>query len=509
METYRRLFGGHSWISGKTKSKSYLPYTAAGFFANGGKRCFISRILGNGNKTATLQLASESESPTEEPPDEPPEEGEAGESTAGKGRSARKRRSSRQGSVQPILEVRAVGPGAWGNRIGVAIGSGSSSPSRFKLKIYYWRQSPPSPIVDPDDPSREKDPNRRVPAAGEEFDNLSSDPASPDFYERRINNQSTLIEVQQLSAGNPPASTEIRLLEGGDDGSEPVLGDYLGDAAAEPGERTGLDALREVDEISMVCIPNEHDAEGLSDAIVTHCERMKDRFAILQAKQNAGPVADLRPPVDSKYAAFYFPWIQVIDPLTGMPKLVPPGGHIAGIYARNDTERGVHKAPANEIVRGAADLQLPVGKGVQDVLNPRGVNCLRSFVSRGIRVWGARTTSSDPLWKYVNVRRLFLFLEESIEESTQWVVFEPNNRRLWARVRQSVSDFLTRVWKDGALMGATAEEAFFVRCDETTMTPGDIETGRLIVVIGVAPARPAEFVIFRIAQWRGGSATTE
>ncbi len=236
---------------------------------------------------------------------------------------------------------------------------------------------------------------------------------------------------------------------------------------------------------------------------------MKDRFAILQAKEDAGSIADLRPPIDSKYAAFYYPWIQVVDSLTGLPKLVPPGGHVAGIYARTDTERGVHKAPANEVIRGVADLQFPISKGIQEILNPRGVNCLRSFAGRGIRVWGARTTSSDPLWKYINVRRLFLFLEESIEESTQWVVFEPNNQRLWARVRQSVSDFLTRIWKDGALLGATAEEAFFVRCDETTMTASDMEAGRLIVLVGVAPARPAEFVIFRVAQWRGGSATTE
>jgi hypothetical protein len=163
----------------------------------------------------------------------------------------------------------------------------------------------------------------------------------------------------------------------------------------------------------------------------------------------------------------------------------------------------VHKAPANEVLRGVVGLQVAVTKADQEILNPRGVNCIRALPGRGIRVWGARTASSDPAWRYVNIRRLFLFLEESIDEGTQWVVFEPNNQRLWARVRQSVTDFLTRVWRDGALMGSTREQAFFVKCDETTMTKSDIENGRLVVLVGVAPTRPAEFVVFRISQWRG------
>jgi len=162
-----------------------------------------------------------------------------------------------------------------------------------------------------------------------------------------------------------------------------------------------------------------------------------------------------------------------------------------------------------ERVNGALDLQFNVTKGEQDVLNPRGVNCIRSFLGRGILVWGARTTSDDPAWIYVNVRRLFIFLEKSIQRSTQWVVFEPNNEALWARLVQGVSDWLTSVWRDGALLGKTAEEAFFVKCDRTTMTENDIETGRLVMIIGVAPTRPAEFVIFRLAQWRSGSEITE
>jgi phage tail sheath protein FI len=189
--------------------------------------------------------------------------------------------------------------------------------------------------------------------------------------------------------------------------------------------------------------------------------------------------------------------------------LIPPGGHIAGVYARSDEARGVHKAPANEIVRGATALQFPLTKGEQDILNPIGVNVTRTFPGRGIRVWGARTTSSDPLWKYINVRRLFLFLEESIDEGTQPFVFEPNDEKLWDRVRQTITQFLTRVWRDGALMGTTPEQAFFVKVDRTTMTQDDIDNGRLIVLIGVAPVKPAEFVIFRIAQTRGGAEVTE
>jgi phage tail sheath protein FI len=201
--------------------------------------------------------------------------------------------------------------------------------------------------------------------------------------------------------------------------------------------------------------------------------------------------------------------VKVFDPVTELPKSIPPGGHIAGIYARTDQERGVHKAPANEVVRGATDVDILVTKGDQDILNPKGVNAIRVFPGRGIRVWGARNMILDPLWKYINVRRLFIFLEESIDEGTQSFVFEPNDEKLWDRVRQTITQFLTRVWRDGALMGTTPEQAFFVKVDRTTMTQDDIDNGRLIVLIGVAPVKPAEFVIFRIAQTRGGAEVAE
>ena len=280
---------------------------------------------------------------------------------------------------------------------------------------------------------------------------------------------------------------------------EPSLSDYQGVDIT--GERTGLAALKQLDDVSSICVPDENQTRGLTEAVVTHCENMGDRIAVLQAPQTAGRVSQMETPVDSQYAAYYYPWIETKDPITNVDKLVPPGGHIAGLYARNDAGTGVHGSPANMVLRGALDLQHNITKGEQDVLNPKGVNCIRSFQGRGIRVWGARTTSSDPEWKYLNVRRLFLYIEQSIEEGTQWAVFEPNDRDTWARVRQSVSNFLETAWRDGALMGTSPDEAFFVRCGEETMTQDDIDNGRLICEIGIAPVKPAEFVIFRIQQW--------
>lgn len=455
-EQFQRLYGGYI-------KDSYLAYAVDGFFRNGGQRCFIGRIVGKG--------------------------------------AAESKKSLKKGEKN-VIAVKAIGPGSWGDRIAVKVEKASlsdSNPNLFKLTVIYWKDEPPKPPK----------PEKKEPTLTKVYDNLSPDPTSSDNYEKRVNGISNLIELERVTDDRPDDSKDFELLTEGKDGNKIKLEDYQGNPLADPGERSGLVAFEEVDEISIVCIPDEHSITGLTGAVVDHCENMKDRFAIIQAAQTAGTVGKLRPPKDSKYAGFYYPWIKIIDPLTGINKLIPPGGHIAGIYARSDQELGVHKAPANEVARGVTELQFKITKGDQDILNPRGVNCIRAFPARGIRVWGARTTSSDPLWKYINVRRLFLFLEESIEEGTQWVVFEPNNEKLWARVKQTITQFLTRVWKDGALMGTTPEEAFFVKCDRTTMTQDDIDNGRLIVLIGVAPVKPAEFVIFRIAQWPGGSEVTE
>ncbi|MER9059898.1 phage tail sheath C-terminal domain-containing protein [Mesorhizobium sp. M0698] len=270
--------------------------------------------------------------------------------------------------------------------------------------------------------------------------------------------------------------------------------------------KDALKKLDEVDEISILIAPEHFKTDGFDDELVGSCTRLADRVVLLSVDEKGSQSDDPKKIVltqDSTYAAFYHPWIEVTDPLTsGFRKTIPAIGHIAGILARSDITRGVHKAPANEVVIGALDLSTVVDKGRQDMLNPKGVNCIRDFRAdgRGIRLWGARTASSDPEWKYLNVRRLFLFIEESIDQGTQWVVFEPNSDPTWAAVRRNVSNFLTSVWRSGALYGTTAEQAFFVRCDRTTMTEDDIDNGRLLCVIGVAPVRPAEFVIFRISQ---------
>jgi phage tail sheath protein FI len=277
--------------------------------------------------------------------------------------------------------------------------------------------------------------------------------------------------------------------------------------------KIGLRGLGDVDEISLLCCPDEF-YPGLPDFSVAgllqaQCERMKDRFAILQTKQNAGKPETNSPHNVSKYAALYYPWLKITNPISSVPLLVPSGGHMAGIYARSDARVGVHKDPANELIEGITELQLQTNDQQQAILNPKGVNVLRYFKGAGNLVWGGRTTSNDPDWKYINVRRLFIFIEKSILRGTQWVVFENNDEPLWARVRRSIGDFLTVLWRDGMLQGAKKEQAYFVRCDRTTMTQADIDNGRLICVIGIAPVKPAEFVIFRIGQWDGGSSVSE
>ncbi|MEA3308968.1 MAG: phage tail sheath subtilisin-like domain-containing protein [Chloroflexota bacterium] len=296
----------------------------------------------------------------------------------------------------------------------------------------------------------------------------------------------------------------------------PTPSDFQGDVT----ERTGIEGLAELDDATMLVVPdlmtpmpgqkglNLDTIKAVQTMMIAHCEQMGDRMAILDAPPNMKPaeINKWRMKIagyDSSYAALYYPWIEVSDPVTDQPKLIPPSGYLAGIWARNDNTRGVHKAPANEIVRGATGLAYNVTKGEQDVLNPNGVNCIRAFSGRGIRVWGARTLSSDPSWRYINVRRLFNYVKKSIERGTQWVVFEPNEPRLWARVRNAVDSFLTIVWREGALFGLAPAQAFYVKCDEELNPPASRDMGRLIVEIGMSPVKPAEFVIFRISQWAG------
>jgi phage tail sheath protein FI len=288
--------------------------------------------------------------------------------------------------------------------------------------------------------------------------------------------------------------------------ADTIAGMYTGDDSARPGERTGLAAFAGVSNVSIMAIPGIT-SPAVQVKLVAHCENEQSRFAILDMpceKVAISELEEVREPFDTNYAAMYHPWIQVFDPSAKKQTFLPPSGFVAGIYARSDSTRGVHKAPANEVVQNALGLSCHYGKGEQDVLNPKGINVIRALPGQGIRVWGARTCSSNPLWKYVNVRRLFIFLEESIKASINWAVFEPNDDVLWTRVRLTIASFLRDQYRAGALVGATEEQAFYVKIGPETMSPQDILNGRLICEIGVAPSRPAEFVIFRITQMTGG-----
>ncbi|WP_127500919.1 phage tail sheath family protein [Actinoplanes solisilvae] len=313
--------------------------------------------------------------------------------------------------------------------------------------------------------------------------------------------------------------TQPTFLAGGGDGPGLTPGDVAG-RVADPDDlrrpATGLNALGEIEDIAIVAVPDtvrftdEDEQKTVVDSLIEHCSSLRYRIGIVDppAQSSISQVRQFRSRFDTTYAALYYPWVEIVDPTRrpdpGSPPsklLIPPSGYVAGIYARSDIERGVHKAPANEVVLGITRFETNVTFQRQAVLNPEGINALRFFEGRSNRVWGARTMSSDPEWKYVNVRRLFIYLERSIDRSTQWAVFEPNNERLWASIRQTIEDFLLVTWRSGALMGNRPEEAYFVRCDRTTMTQNDLDNGRLICLIGVAPTYPAEFVIFRIGQW--------
>lgn len=292
-------------------------------------------------------------------------------------------------------------------------------------------------------------------------------------------------------------------MAGGSNGSVGTISaaDFIGvDRGA--GKRTGIQSFVDNDVVSIIAAPGITEP-NVQLTLVAHCENLASRFAVLDIPKDAKKVQDViahRDMFDSDYAAMYHPWLQVFDPLDKKNIAIPPSGAMMGIYARSDNTRGVHKAPANEVVRACVGLDCQFNKGEQDILNPKGVNLIRSFPGQGIRVWGARTVSSNPSWKYINVRRLFIFIEESIKANTSWAVFEPNDTALWVRVQRTISVFLTNLWRNGSLMGSAPEEAFFVNIGRDTMSQDDIDNGRLICIIGVAPVKPAEFVIFRITQ---------
>jgi len=464
------------WFGGTLPDGRYLAHAAYGFFENGGKQLYVARVVGAAATAATTVLGD--------------------------------------------FTITATGPGAWGRRVWVKIEDGSTADRQgntgFRLKLAYWSVVPNGfQAYDPFLPA-----NRAMfprPQQTEVYDDLSIDPLSSDYYVKRLFDPttnrpvSTLASIERTGAPNtqPPRSAPggLFLDQNGVDDPNPLgAADFVGLPNGARVEVQGLEVLKldAYRDVAIVYAPDPPNARGaIATAIVAHCEEQKFRFAAIDSARDAQPPAlDPRTTlnIDSAYAGFYAPWINVSDPQTGAVRAVPPGGHVLGVYARVDTERGVYKAPANEVVRGALDVRYEIDDAVQGQLNPRGVNVIRKFPGRGIRVWGARTLSSNGLWRYVSVRRLFIFLERSIYENTQWVVFEPNDDRLWARVKDTLRLFLRAQWRGGALFGRTEDEAFFITCDRTTMSQDDILNGRLICEIGIAPVRPAEFVVFRVFQ---------
>ncbi|MFF1599446.1 phage tail sheath subtilisin-like domain-containing protein [Streptomyces mirabilis] len=462
----------------------YLAHSVYGFFNNGGSAAYVVRVGGtpggaSGDSSAPAAVTG-SGAQAALPPGEPKQLG--------------------------TFSVSAVASGSLS--VEVADPEGEGPAERFKLIVKDGDK-----VAETFDVTAKKGGRNYVVTQVKERSKLIAvQEAAPAAQLARPDNQTVALAAPSTSSSAVPAPTE---------NGHPGPAQYLGDSA----DRTGFGGLEAVDEVSMVAVPDLMAAyqRGAIDleavkavqlGLIAHCELMGDRVAVIDPPPglNARQIRVWRQETagyDSKYAALYYPWVKAFDPASGQSRLIPPSGHVAGIWARNDSERGVHKAPANEVVRGAVDLELQITRGEQDLLNPIGVNCIRAFPGRGIRVWGARTMSSDPAWRYLNIRRYFNYLEESILIGTQWVVFEPNDHALWARIRRNVSAFLVNEWRNGALFGSRPEEAYYVKCDEETNPPESVDLGRVICEIGIAPVKPAEFVIFRLAQFSSGSGELE
>ncbi|HEU4422518.1 MAG TPA: phage tail sheath subtilisin-like domain-containing protein [Pilimelia sp.] len=446
----------------------YLAHAVYGYFLNGGGNCYVIRVGGsrsdNGHGNRNPQATIGGYRVVARP--------------VAKGRST------------PELSVEVAEPGSGGG------GDSAPQEDRFTINV------------------------KRGGKVVETFEGLTTKRGKENVV-TVVREQSKLINIEEVSSpATAPPKGSVVLREPPPAPALPSeigADDYVGDVA----DRSGVGGLETVDEVTMVAAPdlmcayqrNALDLETVKAvqlAMIAHCEIMGDRMAILDPPPglSAQQIKDWRVDMagyDSKHATLYYPWMKVFDPVTGDNEYVPPSGHIAGVWARNDATRGVHKAPANEVIRGAIDLETQLTRNEQELLNPIGVNCIRSFPGRGVRVWGARTLSSEAEWRYLNVRRLFNYLEESILNGTQWVVFEPNDDALWARIRRTISAFLVNEWRKGALFGLTPDEAFYVRCDRDTNPQSGIDAGEVVCEVGVAPVKPAEFVVFRLAQFSGGT----
>jgi phage tail sheath protein FI len=426
-------------------ARGYLAYAVFQFFNEGGTKCYVVR--------------------------------------AAKGTDEQLKRAAKEFND---LRVAGSSEGEWGNQIRIKIDDEAPAPGAqaradyFKLTVLY------------------KD--KEV----EAFDNLTMDENKEDHVVKRISSKWIVVDDK----GNTRPENGADTLAGGADGVALASADWAGAEGF-------INAFETVDDINIIAIPDAQGDHLVTQAASTYCQNRKDCFFVADTPTGLGATEVLKFRMDkgfnSSFAALYWPWIRMADPLSpaGKTKLVPPSGAVAGTYSHTDVVRGVHKAPAGieeGALNSAADVERFVTRGQQDTLNPVGVNVIRSIPGSGAVVWGARTLSRDPEWRYINVRRLFAFIEESIEEGTQWVVFEPNSPILWGRVKRNITAFLTRVWRDGALFGTTVDEAFFVKVDAENNPPEVIDAGQLIIEIGIAPVKPAEFVIIRISQKTLGKA---
>ncbi len=507
---FGRKYGGS--LSGFTHGEyRYLPYAVEQFFQNGGTRCYVSRVIPDDAKKASgaagaLQV-------------EAANEGGWGNKIRLEVRTALRRKLQlleKKGEKTYVVKAangfeagNIVRAGDHYNRIASVFESEATFEEEFEEDMTDASLVPEKVLF-----IVELDITVRCGDEMEIYDGLSLDPSSKDYVATRMQG-SELVKISVSPALGIASPAEqitggaegIIALSGGTDGSiERVgAGTFIGEDGG-PGKRTGIQSFLENHSVSIMAVPGITMPE-VAASLIAHCENTASRFAVLDMPgdmSNTKELLEYREMFDSTYAAMYHPWVQQFDRSIKKPAYFPPSGAVMGVYARTDVAKGVHKAPANETL-SCTGLSVSYTRAEQDVLNPAGVNLIRNIPGNGIRIWGARTASSNAAFRYVNVRRLFIYIEESIRVNTSWVVFEPNDASLWSRVRLTISGFLNDVWRAGMLAGASPQESYFVDIGPSTMTQDDIRAGRLICNIGIAPSRPAEFVIFRVTQHTAGA----
>lgn len=516
---FNRKFGGYLPESAHGGYR-YLAYAVEQFFANGGSRCYIIRTMPS--DAAPARMSSNGVTIAAKSPGKwgndikvmayPASKGKTNVLDAMDEASGGKVYTVANGSIFALGDLVAIknnGKIASYNRIASVQGNSITLETPVKEDLVDKSPVPKKVIA-----TCELNMEISYKENKELYEGVSFNENEAAFITKMLN-KSTLVDVStdKLSVSGSPiavfsaeqeAEKALVLLYGGTDGGKQGVTDdiFIGTDGG-PGNRTGLAAFKEISNVSIMAIPGVT-SPAVQLALINHCMDTGASFAVLDVPKDKVKPQDVlahREHVDSDYAAMYHPWIQIYDALNKKPAYIPPSGAICGIYARSDVERGVHKAPANEVIYNCIGLSSLYNKAEQDILNPAGVNLIRALPGQGIRVWGARTCSSNSLWKYVNVRRLFIYLEESIKANTNWAVFEPNDEMLWTRVGRTIRSFLRDMWRSGALVGITEDQAFYVNIGRDTMSQSDILNGRLICEIGVAPSRPAEFVIFRITQF--------